>query len=134
MALLFFLSGVLLGIYGFVTYYNGKKIGIAYTYFSIISMVILPIIVINIIEIYNEYIKDEIIYRRASRGWVTCHLPALPVFVEEDRFIESSVLTSIYAIMMGYLALARRERLKSKLKKQGVIPQEYYDILKKEGF
>jgi len=127
----YLLCGGLLGIYGYISYYSGKKIGLLYAYTSIIYMVFIPLVAIAISSIYFEVAKDEIIYRRSPDSWVTCHLPALPIPTDEELGIPI-VYTSGYLGLMGLVASIRRSRLKARMKKDETIPEGFEEIEKGE--
>lgn len=127
----YLLCGGLLGIYGYISYYSGKKIGILYAYASIIYIVFMPLVAIAISSIYFEVAKDEFIYRRSPDRWVTCHLPALPLPPDEELGIPI-VYTSGYLGLMGLVAAIRKSRLKARMKKDGIIPEGFEEIEKGE--
>jgi len=126
----YLLCGGLLGTYGYISYYSGKKIGLLYAYTSIIYIVFIPLVAIALSSIYFEVARDEIIYRRSPYRWVTCHLPALLIPGEELSI--PIVYTSGYLGLMGLVASIRRSRLKARMKKDGTIPEGFEEIEKGE--
>jgi len=132
MIVLFIIVGIPLGIYGYLTYYKGERHGLLYIYGSILFMVIAPIIAFAITFLYLENIKDEIIYRRASYGWVTCHLPAGlgPLTIFGNKELKYPAIFSMgYLGFLGLMTVIRKHFLKIKLTKNGIIPKEFFDIL-----
>jgi hypothetical protein len=127
---LYLFSGMLLGIYGFTNYYNGKKIGLVYIYASLIFMVFVAAIAFALVRMYSEFIKDEIIYYRARDGWISCHLPATPIFISQEEFQIPSIFALCYLGILGLLSAIRKDRLESRLRKEGIIPREFDEIIK----
>jgi hypothetical protein len=121
------ISGILLGTYGYLGFYSGKRVGILYSYASIFFMVIAPIIALGLAKIYLEATKDELLYRRPYDGWVTCHAPAFPPFFFEDPDIPA-LATSGFLGLGIVLQIVRKKILEKKLKNAGVIPPEFYYI------
>lgn len=121
------ISGILLGAYGYLSFYSGKRIGLLYAYASIFFMVIGPIIALSLARIYLEATKDDLLYRRPYDGWVTCHAPAFPPFFYEDPEIPA-LATSGYVGLGIILEIIRKKILEKKLKNAGVIPPKFYYI------
>ncbi len=121
------ISGILLGTYGYLSFYSGKRIGLLYAYASIFFVVIGPLIALSLSKIYLEATKDELLYRRPHDGWVSCHLPALPPIFTEDPEIPA-LATSGYLGLGIILQIIRTKILEKKLKNAGVIPPEFYYI------
>jgi len=129
---LFFIIGILFGIYGYFTYYSGKDIGLAYLYGSILFMVIAPVISLIIIRIYNEAMQDEIIYRHSQVYEVTCHQAAIPNPFEEEGFQLPMFFSFGYIGLVGILTGIRKTVLERNLKEKEVIPKEYYEVIKEK--
>ena len=121
------LSGILLGTYGYLAFYSGKRIGLLYAYASIFFVVIAPLISLAMARIYLESNRDELIYRRPYDGWVSCHLPAIPPIFTEDPDIPA-LATSGYLGLGIILQVVRKKLLEKKLKDAGTIPPEFYYI------
>lgn len=121
------ISGILLGTYGYLSFYSGKRIGLLYTYASIFFVVLGPIIALGLSKIYLEATNDELLYRRSYYGWVSCHLPAIPPIFMEDPEIPA-LATSGYLGLGIILQIIRKKILEKKLKNAGIIPPEFYYI------
>lgn len=135
MIVFYVFCGILLGIYGYFTFYRGERHGLLYVYGSILFIIIAPIIALAITILYFEYIKDETIYRHAYYGWVSCHLPAGPTPVDlfGEKEIQYPALFSLgYLGFMGILSKIRKSYLQKKLKKNGTIPDEFDKIINSE--
>lgn len=128
---LYLVSGILLGIYGYITYYKGKKHGLLYTYVSIFFMVLAPVISLAIAILYMKYFKDELLYRYTER-WVTCHEPGGPSAVDvlgEKAFMYPAIFSFGYLGFLGLLNEIRKAMLERKLMKDGTIPNEFHEII-----
>ena len=129
MLALFFIAGIIIGVYGFTDYYNGNKIGLLYVYSSIVFMIIVPVIALAIIKLYSTYISDEIIYKRAYDGWVSCHLAAAPTLLDQESFVFPTIFSAGYTGFIGILTAIRKDLLEKKLKKEKIIPKEFDEII-----
>ena len=132
---LYIVSGLLLGVYGYSAYYEGKKIGLLYIYVSVLFIIVVPVISLAIMKIYDRYIQDEIIYRGVVDLWVSCHLPVMPrespgpTFLERKEVQYPLIFSIIYFGLVSIMASIRRYRIKRKIKHAGVIPSEFDDII-----
>ncbi|MEA3559584.1 MAG: hypothetical protein U9R75_10055 [Candidatus Thermoplasmatota archaeon] len=122
--------GALLGIFGYIRYYQGKKIGLVYAYSAILFFVAAPLVSLVISYIYFDMMKDNVIYRRAYWGDVTCHDIGYPVIFFQEEFIKPFLFSSGYLGLMGIVAYIRKYLLKRKMGREGLIPKEYDEVLK----
>lgn len=131
---LYLICGISLGIYGFHIYFTDKKIGLLYVYTSLVFMVIIPIISFTVAKLYLDNFEPEIIYRRARDNIVTCHLPAPSIIPGPEGFQISILFSGLYIALFGVLSAVRKNRLKKRLKRNGVIPGEFYRIMDQREF
>ena len=122
-------DGVLLGIYGYFSYYKGEKHGLLYIYGSIMFMVIGPAIALMISIIYMENIKDELLYRRYEYGFVSCHDASAPIISDKKEFQLPFVFSFGYLGLIGLLNAIRKSRLRKHLKEKGIIPEDFDKII-----
>ncbi len=126
----FAVAGALMGIYGYVKFYKGKKIGLLYGYLAIFFFVAAPLICMAISIAYFEIAKDNVIYRRSSWGSESCHDVAFPIFILEEGFIKPLLFSAGYLGLMGIVAGIRKKTLEKELRKEGLIPEEFDKVLK----
>jgi hypothetical protein len=129
----FMLAGTLLGTYGYIIYYKGKKVGLIYGYMAILFFVLAPLVCMAISIAYFELLKDNIIYRRSDWGRVSCHDIGLPIFFFQDELIRPILYAAGYTGIMGVIAAIRKNALEKKVRKDGLIPKEYDQILEGKG-
>ncbi len=131
MTALFLFSGILLGIYGYFTYWEGRTVGLIYLYISLLFMVIIPVISVAIMKIYFDHIKDEIIYYRSRSGFVTCHMPAGPASPPIESLQITGFFSTLYVTLFGILTFFRKRNLGKRLQKRGIIPKEFQEIIER---
>ncbi|MBN1390506.1 MAG: hypothetical protein JXA22_07685 [Candidatus Thermoplasmatota archaeon] len=123
--------GALMGIYGYIRYYQGKKVGLLYAYCAILFFVAAPLVSLVISYIYFDMVKENVIYRRAYWGDVTCHDMAYPVIFFQEEFVKPLLFSSGYLGLMAIVSSVRRYVLREKMKKDGSIPKEFFDMMEK---
>jgi len=125
----FVVCGIMLGFYGYYSYYQGKKIGLVYLFGSAFFMIFAPIISLAIMELYKTTIQDVIIYRRSDFHQVSCHDVA---FVLTEEVSSAATTTSLYIFFLVIIAAIRRNLLSVKLRKRKVIPKEFDEIVQEK--
>lgn len=126
----FGVAGALMGTYGYIKFYKGKKIGLVYGYLAILFFVVAPVVCMAISIAYFETLKDNVIYRRSSWGSESCHDIAFPIFVFQEGFIKPFLFSTGYIGIMGIVAAVRKKTLEKELREEGLIPEEFDEVLK----
>ena len=132
MTIIYIICGIVIGTFGFSIYLSDKRIGLLYVYTSLVFIVIIPIISYTVTKFYLDNFEPEIIYRRARDDFITCHLPAAPIIPGPDGTGLLMLFTGMYVVMIGALTSKRKNRLEKNFRNQGVIPEEYYEIIQNE--
>ncbi len=134
---LYLLAGSCLGVYGFSSYHQGKGTGLVYIYLSLLFMAVVPLLALAIVSIYrDQHSPDELIVLRGHFDPypVSCHAPYFPPppgAASEDTWMPAAFI-SFYLAFMGLLATLRRQKLRKVVTKEGLIPEEFNQILEKE--
>jgi len=129
----FTIAGVLMGTYGYVTFYKGRRIGLIYGYLAIIFFVIAPVVCIAISIAYFELLKDNIIYRRSNWGESSCHDIGFPIFFIREGFIRPFLFATGYTGIMGIVAAIRKKTLEKRVRRERLIPKEFDRVLEGKG-
>ncbi|MBN1539449.1 MAG: hypothetical protein JW939_04835 [Candidatus Thermoplasmatota archaeon] len=124
--------GALMGIFGYIRYYQGKKRGLLYAYSAILFFVAAPLVSLVISYIYFDMIKENVIYRRAYWGDVTCHDIGYPVIFFQEEFIKPFLFSSGYLGLMAIVSSVRKYLLREKMKKDGTIPKEFFEVIEEK--
>jgi len=125
------MAGGILGAYGYHEYSrNGSRQGLVYISLSTFLMVIGPVVSITLMNLYNQF-NETLTYRR-SATWVTCHLPAYPMYNPETMGY-MTVFYAIHGVFLGIIARVRRFMLINRLEGEGLIPESYRSIIEGDG-
>jgi hypothetical protein len=133
MIFVYLICGISLGVNGYLKYQSDKRIGLLYVYTSLVFIVIIPAIAFTVTKFYQDNLEPEIIYRRARDDIVTCHLPATPIIPGPEGFHLSVLYSGLFVFLFSVLSSARKAKLQKQLKKNGVIPYEFYKIINNRG-